>query len=137
VQFPIIPLVISTALGAADGVLAGADTKAGRVTITKQRTLWLQGGAFLLGVVGEFMKWHPDLTEPLMNGSALLFTREVGYKLYTQNMTSPGPPAPQGWTAYAHVPPAQRQAALPAYAAGYAAPQAAYPGERTPLGSRI
>ena len=64
VTFPIIPLVISTALGAGDGVLAGADAKAGRVTITKQRTLWLQGGAFLLGVVGEFMRWHPDLTEP-------------------------------------------------------------------------
>lgn len=134
--FPIIPLVISTALGAGDGVLAGADAKAGRVTITKQRTLWLQGGAFLLGVVGEFMRWHPDLTEPLMNGAAILFTRELGFKLSTNGMTSPAPPAPQGWTAYAHVPPGTAPAHVGApVAAGYGVARAY--GERTPLGSRF
>lgn len=82
-QFPILPAGISVGLGAADGLLASRDAKNnGGVTppLSKSKTLYLQGGGLVLGLVGEFMRWHPDITESLMFTSAALFSREFAFR---------------------------------------------------------
>lgn len=91
-SFPIVPAGISVALGAADGWLASRDaSKNAGVTpaISKSKTLWLQAGAVGVGLVGEFMRWHPDITESLMFTGAALGAREFAFRTAQSGQANP------------------------------------------------
>jgi hypothetical protein len=124
VQFPIVPAGISVVLGAADGYLASRDINQNAgVTpaLSKSKTLWLQGGAVGVGLVGEFMRWHPDITESLMFTGAALFAREFAFRTAQSNQTHPV--VAQGYRAY--VPGVMAPNTQQATAAGFAARQPA------------
>lgn len=89
--FPVAPLGISMLAAAADGWVASMDATAGRTTLRSERTTWVQAGLVGLGVAGEFMDIHPDITEPLMFTGAALFARRLAFGLAQQGRAVPVP----------------------------------------------
>lgn len=93
-KFPILPAALSVGIGAGDGFLANVDVNEGKGVsppLTKSKATYLQAGSIAFGVLGEFMNWHPDITETFMFTGAALLSRSVAFKLAQQGQTSPVP----------------------------------------------
>lgn len=133
-EFPVFGLATSVGLAAVDGVVSSSDTNAGRTSVQHQRTTWVQGGAALLGVVGEFAWPHlVEINDSLVTTAVALFTRNVAFRMAQGSASTV---VGQGYRAYVR-PQVQQPQAVAAPLARPATPNWQSTSVASPIGARF
>jgi hypothetical protein len=104
---PVVPVGISAAIGVAQGLIASYDVdkwatdptntakvpgQAPPLGFDRSKTLWLDGGAIALGIVGLAMDWHEDISEPLIGAGAFGLASTLAFNVVQNGKTTPANP---------------------------------------------